>query len=391
MDLSTELRPRYDAIVIGARPAGAATAMLLARAGLAVLAVDREPEGSDALSTHALMRGGVLQLRRWGLLGALEAAGTPAIRSATFHYLADEVAVAVKPRDGVDALYAPRRTLLDPLLAGAARAAGAAVLHQVSLEGLVRGRGGRIEGAVLAARGGGRARVSAGIVVGADGLRSRVARLVGAPAERSGRWASAMIYGHWAGLAAEGYHWHWAPGAGAGAIPTDAGRTCLFASVPSPRFRAELPGGLDALYRGALARAAPRLGEAIQGARPEGGLRAFPGEPGFLRRAWGPGWALVGDAGYFRDPLSAHGITDALRDAELLARAVIRGADSALAEYQEARDDVALGLLEVSDAVASFRWTLDEVRAHHEALTRHMARELELLRSLDRAGPAAAA
>jgi 2-polyprenyl-6-methoxyphenol hydroxylase-like FAD-dependent oxidoreductase len=190
---------------------------------------------------------------------------------------------------------------------------------------------------VLAARGGGRARVSAGIVVGADGLRSRVARLVGAPAERSGRWASAMIYGHWAGLAAEGYHWHWAPGAGAGAIPTDAGRTCLFASVPSPRFRAELPGGLDALYRGALARAAPRLGEAIQGARPEGGLRAF------------------------------------------------------LAEYQEARDDVALGLLEVSDAVASFRWTLDEVRAHHEALTRHMARELELLRSLDRAGPAAAA
>src|SRR5512143_1606036 len=149
MDGSTDLHTQYDAIVVGARPAGAATAMLLARAGLRVLAVDRAREGTDALSTHALMRGAVLQLRRWGLLGALEAAGTPAIRTATFHYGAEEVTVPVKSRDGVDALYAPRRTLLDSLLVGSARAAGAVVAHEVALADLVRGPGGRVEGAVL--------------------------------------------------------------------------------------------------------------------------------------------------------------------------------------------------------------------------------------------------
>ncbi len=92
METPAELRSRYDAIVVGARPAGAATAMLLARAGLRVLAVDRDREGTDALSTHALMRGAVLQLRRWGLMGAIEAAGTPPIRTVTFHYGAEDVA-----------------------------------------------------------------------------------------------------------------------------------------------------------------------------------------------------------------------------------------------------------------------------------------------------------
>src|SRR5215218_247770 len=110
-----DLKPSYDVIIIGARCAGASTAMLLARRGLDVLLVERSPRGSDTLSTLALMRCGVLQLSRWGLLDELRAAGTPRIETTTFHYGADAIQVRIKPRDGVDALYAPRRTLLDPL------------------------------------------------------------------------------------------------------------------------------------------------------------------------------------------------------------------------------------------------------------------------------------
>src|SRR5580765_2295463 len=117
-------RPRYDVVVVGARPAGAATAMLLARAGLRVLVVDRTRYGADTLSTHALMRGGVMQLHRWGLLDHIVDAGTPPVRRTTFRYANDDVTVTIKPSHGVDALYAPRRTVLDPVLVDAAIAAG---------------------------------------------------------------------------------------------------------------------------------------------------------------------------------------------------------------------------------------------------------------------------
>ena len=113
--------------MVGARVAGASTALLLARAGLRVLCLDRGRYGSDTLSTHALMRGGALQLRRWGLLDALVAAGTPAVRRSVFHYGGDPVPCPIRPAAGVDALYAPRRTVLDPLIVDAARAAGAEV------------------------------------------------------------------------------------------------------------------------------------------------------------------------------------------------------------------------------------------------------------------------
>jgi flavin-dependent dehydrogenase len=383
---SSTLRPRYDAIVVGARCAGAATAMLLARAGLDVLVVDRGQPGADTLSTHALMRGGVLQLHRWGLLDAVRAAATPAIRSATFHYADEEVAVPIKPRDGVDALYAPRRTVLDPLLVRAATGAGAQVEHGVAAVDLLRDAAGRVSGVVLAGPGGAQVRVSAPIVVGADGMRSRIAALAGAQAERLAVHATAVVYGHWAGLEVEGYHWYYRPGVSAGAIPTNDGRTCLFVAMPPARFRGH---GVDRLYQEVLAEAAPELARAVGGAQLERKLWSFPGAAGFLRRAWGPGWALVGDAGYFKDPVTAHGITDALRDAELLSRAILAGGDEALASYQAARDAVSLGLFEVTDRIASFEWDLDEARRDHHALARHMAAEAEMLLGLDGAAVAA--
>ena len=384
MQTGPSFRARYDAIVVGARAAGAATAMLLARAGLSVLAVDRGRLGDDTLSTHALMRGAVLQLHRWGLLRALEAAGTPPIRSATFHYGEEDIPIPIKPRDGIDALYAPRRTVLDPLLVRAAAAAGAEVVHGVAAIDLVRDARGRVSGAVLAGADGSPTRVEADIVIGADGIRSPIARLVGAPVERAGRSATAVVYGHFAGLAQDGYHWYYRPGVSAGAIPTNDGRTCLFVALPPARFLDELPAGVDALYRRILAEAAPEMARAVARARLDAKLRSFPGTPGFLRRAWGPGWALVGDAGYFKDPLTAHGLTDALRDAELLARAIVAGTDGALAAYQATRDEVSLGLFEVTDRIASFAWDLEQAKRDHHLLARHMAGEAEMLLALDR-------
>jgi menaquinone-9 beta-reductase len=384
MQTGSTFRPRYDVIVVGARAAGAATSMLLARAGLSVLAVDRGRLGDDTVSTHALMRGAVLQLHRWGLLRAIQEAGTPPIRTATFHYGDDEVPVAIKPRDGIDALYAPRRTVLDPLLVRAASAAGAEVVHGVAAIDLVRDARGRVAGAVLADPDGRLTRVEADVVIGADGIRSPIARLAGAPVERAGRSGSAVVYGHFAGLPLDGYHWYYRPGVSAGAIPTNDGRTCVFVALPPARFLDELPGGAGALFGDVLAEAAPELAPAVARARLDAKLRSFPGTPGFLRRAWGPGWALVGDAGYFKDPLTAHGLTDALRDAELLARAVVVGTDGALAAYQATRDELSLGLFEVSERIASFAWDLEEARRDHHLMARHMAGEAEVLLALDR-------
>src|SRR5690349_19733391 len=124
---SAEAKPpalEYDVVVVGARCAGAATAMLLGRAGHRVLVVDRGRYGTDTLSTHALMRGAVVQLHRWRILPAVIAAGTPPVRQATFFYGGESLSLPIASRDGVDALYAPRRYVLDRLLVDAGVAAG---------------------------------------------------------------------------------------------------------------------------------------------------------------------------------------------------------------------------------------------------------------------------
>jgi 2-polyprenyl-6-methoxyphenol hydroxylase-like FAD-dependent oxidoreductase len=370
------VKGRYDALVVGARCAGAATAMLLARRGLRVLAVDRGGYGADTLSTHALMRAGVLQLARWGLLGQIEAAGTPPVPRTVFHYEDEVVDIPIKPRDGVPALFAPRRFLLDRVLVDAARAAGATVVHHVRPGDLVRSAGGRVEGALLTDEDGRTRLVRAGIVIGADGLRSTVASLVGAPVTRVGRHAAVNVFGYWSGLEVDGYHWHWRPGVAAGAIPTNDGQVCVFVSMPPIRFFEEIRGDVLAGYRRALGQAAPELAERLQEGRLVGTLHGFPGQPGFLRRPWGPGWALVGDAGYFKDPITAHGISDALRDAELLARAVEWGGAQALAEYEASRDALSERLFDVTDAIASFEWDTAALKELHLGLSDEMKREV---------------
>jgi len=362
---------RYDSIIVGARCAGAATARLLAHAGQRVLVIDRGDPADDPLSTHALMRPAVLLLQQWGVLDRVIAA-TPAVRSASFHYGDAITDVPIKPRDGIDALYAPRRTVLDPLLVDAARAAGADVHHHTKLIELVRDSK-RVCGAVVECRGV-TTFVRADLVIGADGLGSAVARGVDAPTTRTGQHATSTIYAHVSGLGVDGYQWHYRPGVSAGVIPTNEG-ACVFAIAPSARFRTE-PRDPDGWFRRVLAEAAPSVAARLAGVPLA--LRPFRGRTGYLRRGSGAGWALVGDAGFFRDPVTAHGITDALRDASLLARAVVAGD---LARYAAARDSFAIPILEVTDAIASFRWNLEELGELHRTLNREIARELELVRS----------
>ena len=373
------MRPqeRYDVLVVGARCAGAATAMLMARRGMRVLAIDRGGYGTDTLSTHALMRGAVVQLHRWGVLPQIVEMGTPAVRSTTFHYGTEVVEVAIKPVPGAEALYAPRRTVLDSVLVDAAQEAGAEVRHGHSLADLIRRPDGRVVGAVVCDDQGERIDIAADLVVGADGIGSAVARLTGAPVLHTARHATAAMYGYWSGIDADGFRWHYREGVGTGTIPTNAGQHCVFACIPPERFRREAREDVGARYRRAIADSSPELAATLASARLEEPVQAFAGRKGFLRRPYGPGWALVGDAGYFKDPLTAHGITDALRDAELLADAAARGTPAAFEEYQATRDELSLPLFEVTDAIASFDWTLDALKSHHQALNKAMKREVE--------------
>jgi flavin-dependent dehydrogenase len=376
----------WDVIVVGARVAGASTALLLARAGLRVLCLDRARYGSDTLSTHALMRAGTVQLHRWGLLAAVVGAGTPAVRHTDFHYGDDRVSVSIGPNAGVDALYAPRRTMLDALIVDAAREAGAVARFGHTVTGVVRDGTGRVTGVSVRDHKGHVDVAYAGLVVGADGRRSPLAGMVGAPVEVRGRAASSFLYGYWTGLEAHGYEWFYRPGVSAGVIPTNDGLTCVFVGAPPARTAALVrAGGVTA----AFARLAVDSGVDVRlrAGPPTGAVRYVRGQVGMLRRSWGAGWALVGDAGHWKDPLSTHGMTDALRDAELLARAVLSapapGADQvdALAGYQTVRDRLAVPIVEYSDRVASYDWTLPELRGLLRALSSTMKDELELIRS----------
>ncbi len=367
--MTTSAPTPHDAIIVGARCAGAATALLLARAGLRVLVVDRDRPGADTLSTHALMRGGVLLLQRWGLLDRVVAAGTPGVRRSVFVYGDEREVLDLKPVAGVSELYSPRRTVLDPLLVDAARAAGATVRYGVAVTDLLRDPTGRVVGVVGRQRDGRRFEAQAPLVVGADGLRSTVARRANARLEHQGTSSGSFVYGYFDGLATEGNEWFYRPGGGVGLIPTNGDQVCVWVGAPTATFMAARARGLDRWFDERVAAVARDLTARLRAARRAGPLRGFPGVPGFLRRAGGRGWALVGDAGSFKDPITAHGITDALRDAELLARAVVRvhrdGADEAeaLAAYQATRDRLTVPLLAVSDAIAGYRWDLTELRA----------------------------
>lgn len=378
----------WDVIVVGSRIAGASTALLLARAGLRVLVLERARRGSDTLSTHALMRAGVLQLSRWGVLDEV-VRGTPPVRRTLFHYYdEDPVTVSSRPSPGVPALYAPRRTVLDTVLADAAERAGATVRHGTAVTGVLRDEHGRVTGVRTRRRGGPDGAERAPLVVGADGLRSAVADAVGAPVLWRGEAATNVLYGYVTDLPAAGYEWYYGAGVGAGLIPTHDGLTCVFAGTTRTELDRLLATVPPAVALTLLARRLPDLVERLTAGGQWSPVRVVRGVPGFLRQAYGPGWALVGDAGFWKDPLSTHGMTDALRDAELLARAVVAGREgsaaltAALADYQQIRDRLSRPMIEVVELLASMTWDRTRVRQLLRHLASTMVEEVETLETM---------
>jgi 2-polyprenyl-6-methoxyphenol hydroxylase-like FAD-dependent oxidoreductase len=222
-------------------------------------------------------------------------------------------------------------------------------------------------------------------VVGADGIRSKVAAAVGAPIERQGTAATASVYGYWSGLELDGYEWVFRPDACAGVIPTNGDQACVFAAATPARIGR---GGLDVLHDVVRA-ASPQLAARIAAAPPPTGLRTFTGLIGHMRRPQGPGWALVGDAGYWKDPISAHGLTDALRDAELVARAIsVAAADASLEteafdDYHATRDRLSMPLFDVVDTIAGLRWTDAEIPRLLLELSTAMTDEVDAVAHLD--------
>lgn len=378
----------YDVVVVGGRVAGASTAMLLARAGARVAVIDRGSHGSDTVSTHGLMRAGVLQLSRWGLLAAVTAAGTPPIRRTRFHYAdggSDEV--SIRPSAGVPALFAPRRRVLDRIIVDAAAEAGADVWHETAVTALLRDDDGRVIGVRARHRSGGTTEIRGTITVGADGVRSTVADQVDAALLRQGRSKSAVLYRYVDEGQATGYEWAYAPGSAAGLLPTNDGQTCVFVGTTPSRLRALRRHGAEEAFGTLLHATSPLLADRVASASSAGPLLGWGGVEGFVRHSWGSGWALVGDAGYYKDPLTTHGMTDALRDADVLADELIATLSGpvpqavALARYQATRERLSSRLFDATEAIASYSWDLQEVRTVLRRVSSAMSDEVDFLQA----------
>ena len=361
----------YDAIVVGARCAGSPTAMLLARAGHRVLLVDRAGFPSDTLSTHYIHQPGVARLRRWGLLDRVVATGCPPARRMTFDVGPFALSGAPTPADGADAAYAPRRYLLDQILLEAASAAGAEVRERFSVGELLI-EDGRITGIRGRQAGGATVTEGAAIVIGADGMRSRVARAVGAPTyhERPGR--TCAYYTYWSGVPLDGAELYPRDGRMVIAGPTNDGRTIVTVFWPRAEFH-RVRADIERSFLEAVA-LAPSLAERLRAGRRAERFYGTGELPFFFRRPFGPGWALVGDAGYHKDPLTAQGIGDAFRDAELLAGAIDEGLrghrplDDALAGYERRRNEAALPLYDFTHELAGLEPPAPEMQALFGAL-----------------------
>ena len=327
----------FDVIVVGARCAGAPLATMLARVGLRVCVVDRDRFPSDTLSTHAIQPAGVQVLDRIGVLGDLLKIAPPMVRGRMV--FDDDVAVVddVIAVTGAPAL-SIRRVTLDEILLRAAAEAGAEVRTQTAVTGLVMQRG-RVAGVTTAV-----GKLHAPLVVGADGTRSAVARMVGAKEYYPTANGRLFMWAYYEGDPTDGEIWIGKIGDHAYLVTPTDNDLCLVAACPSIERRDEVRADREAIYEAGL-RGWPELHAAVAGARREGPIHTMANMRGFFRTSAGPGWALVGDAGHFKDPTPGQGIADALRQSEQLAPAIERAlggsaaAEGILQEWWRWRDE----------------------------------------------------
>lgn len=330
----------YDVIVVGARCAGAPTAMLFARAGYRVLMVDRARFPRDTMSTLYIHQPGVAILQRWGLLGAVAGTGCPPMDRASYQVADVRLEGCSWPVDGISAAYAPRRYLLDRILADAAVAAGAEFREQCTVDDLLF-EGDRVVG-VTVRTAAGRSEERARLVVGADGMRSKVAALAGIPVVSEDPLLTCAYYTFWSGLPT-GFEVYQSTGRWVGFVPTNDGLTLVGTYFPQSEFDT-IRADVQRSYLGNVSAVAPGLEERLAAATQEDRIYGTGEQRNFFRQASGPGWALVGDAGHHKDSITGKGITDAFRQATALTQCVADGLqdrprlDAALGRFARERD-----------------------------------------------------
>jgi flavin-dependent dehydrogenase len=333
----------YDAIIIGARAAGSPTAMLLARKGFRVLLLDRAIFPSDTLSTHQLQIPGSLMLKSWGLLDKVLATNPGAAHHVSFDMgpvIFDGTFPGV---DGINSVHSPRRIILDNILVDAAIEAGAELSEGFIAQGLLF-EGKRVVGIRGRTRNGAPISERARIVIGADGRHSLVAKVVNAPRYNENPVLTCGYYSYWADVPVKGGEMYRRGQRTITAWPTNDNLTMIYVAWPVTQFnafRADVEGSYQATID-----LVPSLAERVRAGKRVGRISGTGDIPNFFRKPYGPGWALVGDAGYIKDPISGTGISDAFRDAQLLVNALEsismgRKPANAFADYEQKRNAAA--------------------------------------------------
>jgi 2-polyprenyl-6-methoxyphenol hydroxylase-like FAD-dependent oxidoreductase len=333
----------YDAIIVGARCAGAPMAMLLVRKGYRVLVVDRASFPSDTISTHIIWPHGAEIMDRWGVLDRLAATGCPPIAlNLIFDVGPFALKGAVIDTNAGRGGFCPRRTVLDKLLVDAAVEAGAKLREEFTVETLVWD-GDRVVGIKGHSRTGGTVEERARVVIGADGVHSLVAKAVRAPAYDTKPPLATNYYSYYSGFAAADLEEYVRDYQAVGCFPTHDGLTLIAVLWPTSRFE-----GYGLISRGTSGRRSSPHPPSRTGCGAHDVKRSGSGRPVSPITSVGrtaPGWALVGDAGYNKDPITAQGISDAFIDAEHLTAALDdrwssrRPLDHALGDHRSLRDE----------------------------------------------------
>lgn len=348
----------YDAIVIGGRCAGAVTAMLLARRGHRVLLLERGAYPSDVHQGHFIHKQGPKLLDEWGLLDKIVGTNCP----PTLTHLSDFGDFPLIGRDirvgNVAWGYGPRRRQLDQVLVEAAIEAGAEFRPNFLVESClwdkdqvvgIRGRDGH---------GKTNSPEKGRITIGADGKNSFLARAVGAPSYEETPALTCWYFSYWSGVPTEGFEMYVRESRAIFSFSTNDGLFAIFIGWPIGEFNS-VRADIDGQFMQVVDKV-PDFGERVRSGRREERFYGTAHLPNFLRRPFGPGWALVGDAGCHKDPFQGLGICSAFRDADFLASAVHEGLigqtplDEALMTYERRRNDATMAEYRENIAWARF-------------------------------------
>lgn len=347
----------YDAIVVGARCAGAPTAMLLARKGYKVMLADRGTFPSDMpFSNHYVHQTGSSLLKKWGLLDRLAATNCPPIKNNVWNYGDFTLTGAPISANGTADAYAPRRVRLDPILVEAAVEAGVELREGFSAQEVIF-ENDRAVGIRGNQHDGGMVSEKARVVIGADGMFSMVAKAVRAPEYSNKPALEGSWYSYWSGVKMKGWQLWLRPHRVMFSYNTNDDLALVGVAFPA----AELPAvrrDIEGNYMKSIREFTPDLAEQLSRGRRES--RFVGGAiPGYFRRPYGPGWALVGDAAYQKDPCTASGITDAFKAADLMADAIDDGLsgrrpmEQAIADYEQKRNEKETPYFELTTQLAS--------------------------------------